>query len=211
MSGTYRHVHLPSDLEEVLDRTLERRSDSLLNTSDRANTIATFRSGCGAGMAWMRMMGAESVAYHRETVLGRADDHPGAALAYYACRGETPLRWGGSGAERLGLAGTVEDEAYEAIFGPGGAVDPALGVRLVATKRPGMELVVAAHKSVALLGLMGRAEHMHELLGHRTRRHARLPRRPDPAAGRPAGPGRGGHADVGAGVRPHPSRHVPGR
>ena len=28
-------------------------------------------------MAWMRMMGAESVNYHRETVLGRADDHPG--------------------------------------------------------------------------------------------------------------------------------------
>ena len=34
-------------------------------------------------MAWMRMMGAESVNYHRETVLGRADDHPGAALDYY--------------------------------------------------------------------------------------------------------------------------------
>jgi conjugative relaxase-like TrwC/TraI family protein len=112
----------------------------------------------------MRMMGAESVAYHRETVLGRADDHPGEALAYYAGRGETPLRWGGSGAERLGLAGTVRDEAYAAMFGPGGAVDPDLGVRLAATKRPGMELIVGAHKSVALLGLMGRAEHMHELL-----------------------------------------------
>ncbi len=112
----------------------------------------------------MRMMGAESVEYHRETVLGRADDHPGAALGYYASRGETPLRWGGAGAERFGLVGTVEDEAYEAIFGPGGPVDPAFGVRLAATKRPGMELIVAAHKSVALLGLIGRAEHMHDLL-----------------------------------------------
>jgi len=37
------------------------------------------------------MMGAESVAYHRRTVLERADDHPGMALAYYAARGETPL------------------------------------------------------------------------------------------------------------------------
>ena len=60
-------------------------------------------------MAWMRMMGAESVNYHRETVLGRADDHPGAALDYYASRGETPLVWGGSGAEDLGLAGAVTE------------------------------------------------------------------------------------------------------
>jgi hypothetical protein len=30
----------------------------------------------------MRMMGAESVAYHRSTVLDRADDHPGLALDY---------------------------------------------------------------------------------------------------------------------------------
>jgi hypothetical protein len=44
----------------------------------------------------MRMMGAESVAYHRRTVLERDDDYPGMALAYYASRGETPLRWGGS-------------------------------------------------------------------------------------------------------------------
>ena len=26
--------------------------------------------GQGAGVAWMRMMGAESVAYHRDTVIG---------------------------------------------------------------------------------------------------------------------------------------------
>jgi hypothetical protein len=37
----------------------------------------------------MRMMGAESVAYHRATVLERGDDFPGRALAYYASRGET--------------------------------------------------------------------------------------------------------------------------
>jgi hypothetical protein len=46
-------------------------------------------------MAWFRPMGAEEVAYHEATVLGRGDDHPGAALAYYGSRGEMPLRWGG--------------------------------------------------------------------------------------------------------------------
>jgi hypothetical protein len=48
----------------------------------------------------MRMMGAESVEYHRATVLERADDFPGMALAYYASRGETPLVWGGPGRRR---------------------------------------------------------------------------------------------------------------
>ena len=69
-------------------------------------------------------MGADSVAYHQATVMGRADDLPGQALAYYASRGETPLVWGGSGAARLGLTGRVTEEQYEAIFGPGGARHP---------------------------------------------------------------------------------------
>jgi hypothetical protein len=94
-------------------------------------------------MAWMRMMGADSVAYHRATVANRADDHPGQALAYYASRGETPLEWGGSGAAGLGLVGAVTDDQYEAIYGPGGARDPMTGERLVSTRRPGMELVIA--------------------------------------------------------------------
>lgn len=114
-------------------------------------------------MAWMRM-GVDSVQYHRETVLGRADDNPGVALDYYASRGETPLVWGGSGARDLGVAGAVTEAQYDAIFGVGGARDPGSGTRLVHTKRPGVELVVAAHKSVALLGLVGRAEDMHAIL-----------------------------------------------
>ena len=77
-------------------------------------------------MAWMRMMGAESVAYHRQTVLERADDHPGQALAYYASRGETPLAWGGAGAT-LDLSGAVDPESYEAIFGPAGHAVRSLG------------------------------------------------------------------------------------
>ena len=119
-------------------------------------------------MAWIRKMGVDSVDYHRATVLGRSDDHAGRALGYYASRGETPLAWGGQLAERLGLCGAVDDASYEALFGAGGARDPHLGTRLVATKRPGMELVVSAHKSVAILGLIGRAEDMHAILDAET-------------------------------------------
>ena len=112
----------------------------------------------------MRMMGAESVEYHRATVLGRADDHPGMAMEYYASRGETPLVWGGAGLEHLGLSGPVTAEGYEAVFGPGGAKDPRTGERLVTTRRPGMEIVISAHKSVAELGVIGRAEAMHQIM-----------------------------------------------
>ena len=73
------------------------------------------------------MMGVDWVNYHRETVIERADDHPRAALEYYASRGETPLIWGGSGALDLGLSGTVSEAEYDAIFGSGGARNPADG------------------------------------------------------------------------------------
>ncbi len=119
-------------------------------------------------MAWFRPMGVDSVEYHRRTVLGRGDDHEGQSLAYYGSRGETPLEWGGRLAERLGLVGHVDDAGYEAIYGRGGARDPHLGTRLVATKRPGVELVVAAHKTVAVLGLIGRADDMHAILDAET-------------------------------------------
>ena len=120
-------------------------------------------------MAWVRMMGAESVEYHRKTVMGRADDHPGRALAYYGSRGETPLEWGGRLAGRLGLSGAVTDDEYTAIFGADGPTDPASGSPLARTKsRPGIELVVAAHKTVAVLGVIGRADDMHAILDAET-------------------------------------------
>lgn len=115
-------------------------------------------------VGWMRMMGAASVEYHRETVNDHVDDFPGQALAYYASRGETPLVWGGSGTDALGLSGAVAAEGYEAIYGPGGARHPDSGERLVSTRRPGMEIVISAHKSVAELGVIGRAEHMHLIM-----------------------------------------------
>jgi len=74
------------------------------------------------------------------------------------------LRWGGAGATRLGLHGEVTPGAYEAAFGPGGFIDPVTGRRLAATKRPGFELVVSAHKSVAVLGVIDRADDMHSIL-----------------------------------------------
>ena len=123
----------------------------------------------GAGMAFMRMMGRESVAYHRATVLGRGDDHPGQVLDYYGSRGETPLVWGGSGAARLGLGGAVTPLTYGAVFGDGGTVDPVTGNRLVSTRRPGMELVVSPHKSVAVLGAIGRADDMHAIVDAETK------------------------------------------
>jgi conjugative relaxase-like TrwC/TraI family protein len=119
-------------------------------------------------MAWFRMMGVDSVEYHRTTVLGRDDDHAGQAVLYYGSRGETPLQWGGALAERLGLVGAVDDAGYDAIYGRGGARDPHLGTPLAKTKRPGVELVVAAHKTVAVLGLIGRVEDMHAILDAET-------------------------------------------
>ena len=119
-------------------------------------------------MAWFRRMGVEQVAYHEATVVGREDDHPGQALDYYGSRGETPLRWGGAGAASLGLEGEVTPAGYRLAFGPGGFRDPLTGQQLVRTKRPGFELVVAAHKSLSLLGVVGRADEMHAILDGQT-------------------------------------------
>jgi conjugative relaxase-like TrwC/TraI family protein len=139
----------------------------------RQNTITTF--GCeevrevdlgrgGTGLAWMRMMGAESVGYHEHSVLERGDDPVANALAYYASRGETLMTWGGAGAASLGLTGEVGVEEWRAVFGARGARHPERGERLVHCQRPGMELLVSPHKSVAELGVIGRAEDMHLIL-----------------------------------------------
>jgi conjugative relaxase-like TrwC/TraI family protein len=115
-------------------------------------------------VAWMRMMGAESVGYHEHSVLGRGDDPVADALDYYASRGETPMMWGGSGAAALGLDGEGGVEEWRSVFGTGGARHPKSAERLVHCLRPGMELVVSPHKSVAELGVIGRAEDMHLIL-----------------------------------------------
>jgi conjugative relaxase-like TrwC/TraI family protein len=113
-------------------------------------------------------MGADSVAYHEKNTVDRADDFAGRALDYYGSRGETPLFWGGNVAKRLGLEGVVTRDAYREAFGPGGFRDPLTGERLVNTKIPGYQIVVSAHKSIALLGLLGRADDMHAILDAET-------------------------------------------
>ncbi len=109
-------------------------------------------------------MGAESVGYHEHSVLERGDDAVANALDYYASRGETPMVWGGAGAASLGLHGEVGVEESRAVFGAGGARHPDSGERLVHCQRPGMELVVFPHKSLAELGVIGRAEDRHLIL-----------------------------------------------
>jgi conjugative relaxase-like TrwC/TraI family protein len=129
---------------------------------------AGLRSSVVADVARFARIGAASVAYHEENVLGRADDHAGQALDYYGSRGETPLRWGGRGAARLGLEGEVTPHEFRSVFGEGGFVDPLTGQRLVKASHPGFELVIDAHKSVAALGTLGRAEEMHGILDAET-------------------------------------------
>jgi conjugative relaxase-like TrwC/TraI family protein len=109
------------------------------------------------------MMGAESVAYHERTVLGRGDDPVASALDYYASAGETPMAWGGSGAALLGLSGQVDLDEWRAVFATGGPHHPDSHERLVGCLRPGMELVVSSHKSVAELGVLGKPEDMHAI------------------------------------------------
>ncbi len=119
-------------------------------------------------MAWFRPMGVDSVEYHRRTVLNRGDDHEGQALAYYGKPGRDAAAVGRPPGRATRPGREVDDAGYEAIFGRGGARDPHLGTRLVATKRPGVEVVVAAHKTVAVLGLIGRTDDMHVILDAET-------------------------------------------
>ena len=117
------------------------------------------------------MMGIGSVGYHEHTVAARGDDPVGRALEYYSSRGETPMSWGGSGAAWLALDGEVDLADWRALFGPGGPHHPVSGERLVGCLRPGMEIVVSPSKSVAELGVIGRAEDMHPIFDAETRRH----------------------------------------
>ena len=111
------------------------------------------------------MMGAESVAYHRETIIERGDDFPGAAARLLRLSGRDPARVGRLAApHRSGSSGAVDNALLRRGLRPGRGQDPASGERLVSAKRPGMELVIAAHKSVAELGVLGRAEDMHAIM-----------------------------------------------
>ena len=136
----------PARSSPIITFTALSQNSLFTRPSLATNTPPKAEHGCKPGLAsvirwhfrlsrwalgWMRMIGAESVEYHRSTVLGRDDDHPAMALEYYASRGETPLVWGGSGRAGLGLEGAVSPGDYEAIFGIGGAREPRTGEGLV--------------------------------------------------------------------------------
>ena len=116
-------------------------------------------------MGFMEIMGSKSVRYHAENVMGRADDHPGRRPRVLRIQGGDPAFAGGDQGLRPWVSkGAVTDHQCVSIYGEGGAKDPVTGERLVHTKRPGMEIVIAAHKSVAELGVIGRAEDMHAIV-----------------------------------------------
>jgi len=69
---------------EICCFTLRQVADILQNDEDTIATPwlpGTLPAEDGADVACMRMMGIDSVEYHRSTVLARGDDHPGQALA----------------------------------------------------------------------------------------------------------------------------------
>jgi hypothetical protein len=95
----------------------------------------------GGSVAWMRMMEADSVAYHRATVLGRGD---GAAV----------VRRRSASKARLPTSSTRRSSGSTA------HTIPPRGSVWSTTKRPQLELVISPHKSVAELGVIGRADDM---------------------------------------------------
>jgi len=94
------------------------------------------------------------VATHREPHIGVCQARP--AYNYiHVCLEDPPT---------LFPVSAVDNPSYDALYGPGGATDPVTGERLVTAKRPGMELVIAVHKAVAELGVLGRAEDIHAIM-----------------------------------------------
>jgi len=71
---------------------------------------------------------------------------------------------GSSGRGPLGLDGEVDIADYRASSASVAPTTPRTGRRLVGCLRPGLELVISPHKSVAELGVIGRAEDMHEIV-----------------------------------------------
>ena len=100
-------------------------------------------------------------------------------------------------------------EAYRLAFGPGGFRDPLTGQQLVRTTRPGFELVVSAHKSLSLLGVVGRADDMHAILDAETAGTMGYLDAWAQARGGRRGRATRRHPDVGARVRGDPPRHLP--
>ena len=137
-------------------------------------------------MAWMRMMGAESVAYHRKHRARARRRLSGHGAGLLRVPGRDPAALGRHRRGALGLDGPVPPEAYEAIYGPGGARHPAQ--RGAAGDGP------PAGHGAGDLGAQERGRvggdrpgrgHASDH-GRRARRHPGLPGPGDPPGGRPA-------------------------
>ncbi len=74
---------------------------------------------------------------------------------YYTGHGEPPGRWFGSGADQLGLAGTVTAEDLTSLLA---GRDPGTGERLGRARMPGFDLTFRAPKTVSLLYALGDPE-----------------------------------------------------
>lgn len=76
--------------------------------------------------------------------------------SYYLDSGEPPGRWHGTGAEALGLAGDVEDEAFMRLMaGEHPATGQRLGTRYIDRSVRGFDVTCSAPKSVSLLFGLG--------------------------------------------------------
>jgi len=122
-------------------------------------------------MPWVRKLKPAMAEAQRELVVvppasgaRRRRRRRPSGMADHATSGRTPLVWGGAGAPSLGLAGNVTLAQYDALFAPGGACDPTTGQRVVEAQWPGLELILEPHHSVAMLGVIGRAEDMHQIM-----------------------------------------------
>jgi conjugative relaxase-like TrwC/TraI family protein len=76
--------------------------------------------------------------------------------SYYLDSGEPPARWRGAGAEELGLAGEVDDDAFLALMaGADPTTGAQLGRRLGEDSVRGFDVTASAPKSVSVLFALG--------------------------------------------------------
>ena len=85
---------------------------------------------------------------------------------YYLDGGEPPGRWWGRGAERLGLDGEIDDEAFLAVMaGQHPGTDKDLGRRFGDTSVRGFDATFSAPKSVSVLFGVGDPQLRGEVTG----------------------------------------------
>ena len=129
-------------------------------------------------MAWMRMMGADSVAYHEHTVAGRGDDPVAQRPRLLRLPGRDTACAGAGRAPSAGPGRRGGPRAdWRALFGPGGAATPRAGERLVRLHAAGHGAGVSPAQVGGRAGVIGRAEDMHAIVDAERDATLGLPRR----------------------------------